>query len=166
MLCDYSCSSNTRYQHPGYINNMPCVVYHRGSKWLWLLLDQSPFRAPWPIKGQHSYPMMHWEVKSFPVKGCCRTYARLGWHCYSALWVHNHPPYREPADNYKPNIIHAGTPDQWPLTCLRSSKFSLTWATRLHNCDLWFIRLGIYGSGHKLQLSCYLVLQSIDSKTR
>ena len=28
---------------------------------------------------------MPWEVKSFPVKGCCRTYTRLGWHCYSAL---------------------------------------------------------------------------------
>ena len=63
-----------------------CLVWcTTGVKVAWLLLDRSPFRAPWPIKGQHRYPMMPWEVKSFPVKGCCRTYTRLGWHCYSAL---------------------------------------------------------------------------------
>ena len=44
-------------------------------------------RSESPTKGQHRHPMMPWEVKSFPVKRCCRTYTRLGWHCYSALTV-------------------------------------------------------------------------------
>ena len=88
-----SCSSSTMYQHPGYQQHAFCGV----PQWVrvaWLLLASSPFRAPWPIKGQHSHPMMHREVKSFPVKRCCRTYTRLGWYCYSALLYpsEGHPP--------------------------------------------------------------------------
>ena len=72
------------YQHPRYQQHALCGV-PQAVRMAWLLLAESPFRAPWPIKGQHGHPMMPWEVKSFPVKRCCRTYARLGWHCYSAL---------------------------------------------------------------------------------
>ena len=56
VLCDYSGSSNTRYQHPGYINNMPCVVYHRGSKWLDCCLTKVPSEPLDPLKVNTDIP--------------------------------------------------------------------------------------------------------------
>ena len=96
------------YRHPWYKQHALCGV-PQGVRVAWLLLALSPFRAPWPIKGLHRYPMMPWEVKSFPVKRCYRNYARLGWHCFWALLRHIESPWWSMVECrlnlYEPSVI-------------------------------------------------------------
>ena len=79
------------------------------------------------------------EVKSFPVKRCCRTYTRLGWHCYSALSI-------------VPRYVHIiFSCFQWSNHSL--SSFFLNRCLHLSTCKFyWFIPLYTLNSWSRMSI--------------